>query len=95
MTDQTNWDKGFWNGILREEDGTPSYSRTGSLLLLLGVLGWVTHIVLKTHVIPDLTGVSYFFVGGTTALYGVNKGTTTLKAVFDKFTGNNNVPPQA
>lgn len=92
----TNWDKGFWRGILREEDGTPSYARTGSFLLLLGVLAWVSHIVLKTHSIPDLTGPSWFFTGGTSSLYGINKGAAMVKNLADKLTGNNNsTPPQA
>lgn len=97
--DQTNWDKGFWRGILRESDGTPSYSRVGSLLLLLGTLGWVTYCVLKNHIIPDLVGPGGFFTGGTLSLYGVNKGAAMVKNFTDKFSGNGtpntNVPPQA
>lgn len=91
----SNWDQGFWKGILREEDGTPSFSRAATGGVVFSILAWVTYVVLKTHAIPDLAGPASFLTTATLSLYGLNKGLTSVKNVFGQFTGNGGAPPQA
>jgi hypothetical protein len=55
------------------ENGEGSYSRIASGVIVLATLGWVSHVVFKTHALPDLTGALAFMTGGVTAHYGVNK----------------------
>ena len=55
------------------EDGQGSYSRIASAVITLTVLSWVTHVVWRTHVVPDLTGALAFLTGGVGVHYGVNK----------------------
>ncbi len=59
----------FWRGVFSESDGSPSFSRIASGLSVMFSLGWVTHLVVTNHALPDLGGVA--LLSGT--LYGVNK----------------------
>lgn len=90
--ENSNWEKGFFKGLLREEDGTPSFARTGCLFLLLAVIAWVTHVVIKMHALPDFSGIGVFLTQGLLSLYGVNKGMTSIKSIVDKFTNGNTTP---
>jgi hypothetical protein len=74
----------FFRSVLSESDGTGSWSRCGSLLIVLFTLGWVTHVVCKTHAIPDLGGATGFMTVGTGALYGTNKLSSIVSAVTGK-----------
>jgi ABC-type uncharacterized transport system permease subunit len=65
--------KPFWKWVFCESDGTPSFARIGSAVLLGFVCGWVTAIVKWTHALPaDFAGLGVFMM----SLYGVNKFTT-------------------
>lgn len=64
-----NWDGKFWRGVFSEADGTPSFSRVATGLLLAFALGWVTALVAKHWALPDFGGL-IAFVG---VLYGINK----------------------
>jgi hypothetical protein len=59
----------FWRGVFSEPDGTPSFSRVATGLLVSFACGWVTAIVWKNHALPDFAGLALFI--GT--LYGSNK----------------------
>lgn len=59
----------FWRGVFSESDGTPSFSRIATGVVVAFAVGWVTELVRHTHALPDFAGLSCFI--GT--LYGVNK----------------------
>jgi hypothetical protein len=60
-----------------------------SFLLLLAVLGWVTYVVLHTHVIPALADIKDFMTGAFLTLYGVNKVSSTATSLMGLFNQNN------
>ncbi len=59
----------FWKLVFCESDGSPSFSRVASGLLIVFACGWITSLVLKNHAIPDLAGIA-LLIG---VPYGVNK----------------------
>lgn len=61
----------FWTWVFCEPDGTPSFARVGTAVLIGFACGWVTCLVKITHAMPPL-GELTLFVG---ALYGANKFT--------------------
>ena len=63
----------FLKGAISESTGEPSFGRLGALAVVISTIGWVTFVVLKTHVIPDLSGPTLFLSSGTSATYGANK----------------------
>ena len=63
----------FVRSIFSEADGTGSWGRVGSGLIVLFTLAWVTYVVCKTHLLPELGGPLAFMTGGSSSLYGVNK----------------------
>ena len=65
------WDvkKPFWAWVFCETDGTPSFSRVATAVLVGFACGWVTSIVRLEHKLPDFVGLSLF----VTVLYGANK----------------------
>lgn len=79
----------FLRGVFSEPDGSPSYSRLTSGAITIFTCAWVTHVVLKTHAIPDLGGPTTFIAGGTGVQYGLNKVSTAIT----KFSGNSNPTP--
>lgn len=58
---------GFWRGVFSDGD-QPSFSRVASGAVVFFALGWVTHIVWRSHALPDFGGLALFI--GT--LYGLN-----------------------
>ena len=60
---------GFWRGVFSEIDGTPSFSRVATAVIVAFAMGWVTALVRSNHQLPDFGGL-VLFIG---ALYGVNK----------------------
>lgn len=65
---------GFMAGVF-SDNGQPSFSRIGSGLALAFSCGWITSIVMRTHVLPDFAGVCMFI--GT--LYGANVAGNVFK----------------
>jgi hypothetical protein len=63
----------FLRSVFSESDGTGSWGRCGSALIVVFTLGWVTYVVIRTHAIPDLMGPLAFLTGGSGSLYGANK----------------------
>lgn len=59
----------FWRGVFSESDGTPSFSRLATAVVVAFAVGWTTALVKQNHALPDFAGLSCFI--GT--LYGVNK----------------------
>ena len=63
------------------EEGQGSYSRCASAAITLSVIGWISHVVFKTHAIPDLTGPSAFITAGVGSHYLVNKAPDIIDSV--------------
>jgi hypothetical protein len=63
----------FWRGVFSDGD-TPSFSRVATGFVVAFSLGWVSHIVWRTHALPDFTGLA-LFVG---TLYGLNRVTAAF-----------------
>jgi hypothetical protein len=59
----------FWRGVFSESDGTPSFSRVATAVIVAFAMGWVTALVRMNHQLPDFGGLVPLI--GT--LYGVNK----------------------
>ena len=57
--------KQFLSRAFSEQDGTPSFARIGSGILLGFACGWITAVVHFTHAIPDVGTL-----GGLGALIG-------------------------
>ena len=64
----------FWRGIFSESDGTPSFSRLATAVVVAFAVGWTTELVSHNHALPDFAGLSCFI--GT--LYGVNRLSAAL-----------------
>jgi hypothetical protein len=60
---------GFWRGVFSETDGTPSFSRVATAVIVAFAMGWITALVRANHQLPDFGGL-VLLIG---ALYGVNK----------------------
>ena len=60
---------GFWRCVFSEADGTPSFSRVATAVIVGFSMGWVTALVRLNHQLPDFGGL-VLLIG---ALYGVNK----------------------
>jgi len=60
---------GFWRGVFSESDGTPSFSRVSTAVIVAFAMGWVTALVRANHQLPEFGGLVLLI--GT--LYGVNK----------------------
>lgn len=84
---------GFLRSVFSESDGTGSWSRIGSLLIVLSTLAWVTHVVWKTHAIPDLGGATGFMTTGAGTLYATNKASSIMSAITGK--GKDGTPTPA
>jgi hypothetical protein len=61
------------------EDGQGSYSRVFSGLITFSVLSWITFVVYKIHLIPDLSGATMFLASAVGVHYGVNKVNDMIK----------------
>ncbi len=60
---------GFWRGVFSEPDGTPSFSRIATAVLVSFACGWVTALIRYTHTLPSLLDLGLFI----TVLYGTNQ----------------------
>lgn len=58
--------------MFTEDNGKLSLSRVTSGLMVLSTIVWVTYLVFKTTVLPELTGPAVFASGGA-AHYGLAK----------------------
>jgi hypothetical protein len=66
------------------EDGEGSYSRCAAGAIVLGTIGWISHVVWRTHAIPDLTGPTTFLTVGASAHYGLNRASDIITALKTK-----------
>jgi hypothetical protein len=67
------------------EDGQGSYSRVASGIIVFSTIFWVTYLVIKHAVMPDLTGPAAFLSTGVGVHYGTNK----MSDIVSAFKGNN------
>ena len=63
---------------LFSESGEASFSRLGAFIALAFACGWITYLVLRTHILPSLEGLTLFIA----ALYGLGKANETLQRLF-------------
>jgi hypothetical protein len=68
----------FIKSTFSEPDGTGSASRVLGGAVVATTLIWVSYIVLRTQVLPDLTSAA-LFVGSGFSGYGMNKLSGALK----------------
>ena len=70
------------NKVVREimsepgPNGTLSWGRVASSVLLLAAIVWVSHILFRTHQLPALDGITGFVL----APYGSNKVATAVQS---------------
>jgi hypothetical protein len=71
--------------IMFSEDNKPrpSYGKHGSFIAILASVAWVSWIVYKTNVIPDLGGICFFI--GTP--YGLSKGINAVRKIKEAQNG--------
>lgn len=62
----------FLRGVF-SDNGQPSFSRCASGVIVLSVLVWTSHVIFKTHALPDMGGISLFMSTSVGTLYGTNK----------------------
>lgn len=72
--------KKIFREIFSEPSGMLSWGRVASAIALVAGLGWVTHIVISTHSLPALDGITAFVLGP----YGANKVATAVQAFAGK-----------
>ena len=60
--------------MLSEKDGSVSTSRCLASVSVASVISWVWYVVIKTGVLPDLTGASLFLTAGFSG-YAANQFT--------------------
>lgn len=70
----------FIKAIFDDRDASVNAAHVVAVTLTLASIGWVTFLVLKNHVLPDLSGVAYL-LGGSGAMNIANKA----EAIVDKF----------
>lgn len=61
------------------DNGNGSWSRVGSFIALLSVIGWGSWVTYKTTVIPPLEGPTFFVV----SLYGIARLSDGIVASFN------------
>ena len=71
---------GFIKSVF-SEDGQGSYSRCAGGFVVVAVVSWVSYVVWKTKVIPDLQGPAFFLASGNAVSYGTNKLPDILSAI--------------
>lgn len=65
---------------LFSESGEASFSRLGAFIALAFACAWITYLVLHTHILPSLEGLTLFIA----ALYGLGKANETLEKILGK-----------
>jgi len=70
----------FWRGVFSEPDGSPSFSRVATAVIVAFATGWVTALVRLNHQLPDFGGLVLLI--GT--LYGVNKVAGAVGSRFEE-----------
>ena len=72
------------------EDGQGSYSRFVGGIIVVATVVWITFLVIKNKVMPDLTGPTAFLTIGSGSHYITNKASDIVSA----FKGNQQPPQQ-
>ena len=67
--------------IISGANGNASTARVATLIVISSATYWVTYCVLKTHAIPDLSGLALYVTSVVGVLYGSKKEAETLAAI--------------
>lgn len=70
-----------WGYVKRvfSDAGEPSFSRWSSGAIVLATIVWVTYLVIKNHILPDMEGPAIFISTGTGSSYGINRISSMLE----------------
>ena len=79
-----NKERNFFVGLFYELDGSPSFAKFVTAIVLESVIVWVSYFVFAKGIIPDLSGISLFSGTVLGLTYGVNK---VSQAVSTSITG--------
>jgi hypothetical protein len=71
----------FIKGVLSEDGVTGSYSRCASATIVFCTVAWITFLVFRTRLMPDLTGPLAFLTGGVGIHMGINKASEIATAI--------------
>jgi hypothetical protein len=71
----------FLKGVLSEDGVTGSYSRCASATIVFCTVAWITFLVVRTKLMPDLTGPLAFLTGGVGIHMGINKASEIATAI--------------
>ena len=74
----------FLRSVFSEADGAGSMSRIGTMLVVVFALAWVTYLVVRHDVLPDLSGLAIWVVSISTSLYGVNRLADVVQTATQK-----------
>lgn len=66
-----------WLKLLFSQSSEASFSRVATAFSVAASLFWVTHIVLRTHVLPSLDGLAFF----NGSIYGLGKINETVQTL--------------
>jgi hypothetical protein len=68
----------FLKEALSESNGTGSFSRVASAVIITSTIVWISFLVFTTHTMPDLAGPTLFMASGSGVTYGTNKLSSAL-----------------
>jgi hypothetical protein len=71
---------GFVKAFFDDRDASVNPAHVVAATLVAASVGWVTYLVIKNHVMPDLSGIAYL-LGGSGAMNIAQKA----EAIVDKF----------
>lgn len=76
----------MFQSMLSGASGETSSARVGTLIVILSATVWVSLCVFRTHVIPDLSSLTFYVTSVIGVLYGTNKIAETVQAIKSKST---------
>lgn len=71
---------GFFKKALDDRDASINPSHVVAFMLVAASIGWITFLVIKNHVLPELSGVAYL-LGGSGAMNIASK----MEEIVGKF----------
>jgi hypothetical protein len=78
---------GFIKAFFNDQDKSVNPAHVVAATLVTASIVWVTYLVLKNHVLPDLTGIAYL-LGGSGAMNVAQK----MEDIVAKFKKSPDVP---
>jgi hypothetical protein len=76
---------GFWASCVNDAEKSVSPAHVITIALTVAVIGWVSYLVVATHLMPDLSGCAYL-LGGAAGVNVAHKA----EDIIAKFKGQPN-----